>query len=57
MPDYKSMYQDLFKKVTEAIEILQQAQIEAEEKYILSSEADENKIVELKVIKKDEDLT
>ena len=56
MPDYKSMYQDLFKKVTEAIEILQQAQIDAEEKYILSSEADENKIVELKVVKNEKEL-
>ena len=50
MPDYKTMYYKLFNAVTDAVEILQQAQIEAEERYIKSSEKDEHKIVNLKII-------
>ena len=34
MPDFKSMYFQLFNKVSDAIEILQNAQLEAEETYI-----------------------
>ena len=50
MPDYKTMYKELFKAVTEAIDILQKAQIECEEIYINSSENDDNKIMKLKVL-------
>ena len=38
MPDYKRMYLELFRATTEAIELLQRAQIKTEEIY-LSSEA------------------
>lgn len=34
MADYKTMYEDLFNSVTTAIEILQEAQINAENTYI-----------------------
>ena len=50
MPDYKTMYNELFKAVTEAIDILQKAQIECEEIYINSSENNDNKIMQLKVL-------
>ena len=56
MPDYKKMYTDLFKSVTQAIEILKQAQIDAEETYINSSENDDKKITQFKVLQgKDND--
>ena len=51
MPDYKKMYTDLFKSVTQAIEILKQAQIDAEETYINSSENDDKKIMQFKILK------
>ena len=51
MPDYKKMYTDLFKSVTQAIEILKQAQIDAEETYINSSENDGKKIMQFKILK------
>ena len=54
MPDYKKMYQDLFNSVTDAIELLQEAQKKAEEKYIESSEERENNI---KVFSPKEDKT
>ena len=38
MPDYKAMYLNLFNSVTDAINILREAQIKAEELYITSSE-------------------
>ena len=41
MPDYKSMYLNLFNSVTDAIEILSEAQKRAEEMYISSCENDE----------------
>ena len=41
MPDYKSMYFDLFNSITDAIEKLSDAQRKAEEKFINSSENDE----------------
>ena len=53
MPDYKNMYKTLFNAITETIEILKEAQIKTEEMYILSSENDDNKIVELKLVEKD----
>lgn len=42
MSDYKSMYFKLFNKITDAVEILTQAQKEAEEMYI-SEGGDEEK--------------
>ena len=54
MPDYKTMYLKLFNSVSSAIEILNNAQLEAEEHYINSSEKDEQKILELKIIDKKE---
>ena len=50
MPDYKNMYRNLFKSVTEAIGILQQAQIEAEEMYIDSAEVDEKKFSSFRIV-------
>ena len=41
MPDYKAMYLSLFNSVTDAIEILCEAQKKAEELYMSSSEKDE----------------
>lgn len=38
MPDYQNMYTELFRSVTKAIELLQQAQIKTEEIYISSKE-------------------
>ena len=43
MPDYKKMYFKLFNSVTDAIEILQKAQIETEEIYITSGEEEAEK--------------
>ena len=54
MPDYKKMYTDLFKSVTQAIEILKQAQIDAEETYINSSENDDKKIMQFKILKEED---
>jgi len=34
MPDYKTMYYELFNKITEAINLLQEAQRAGEESYI-----------------------
>ena len=45
MPDYKAMYLSLFNSVTDAIEILCEAQKKTEEMYISSSE-DEDEDVE-----------
>ena len=50
MPDYKEMYRELFVAVTKANEILKEAQIKCEELYIDSSEEDENKVMDFKVI-------
>ena len=44
MENYKEMYYRLFNKITDAIEILKQAQIETEEMFINADE-NENKIV------------
>ena len=45
MPDYKAMYLSLFNSVTDAIEILTEAQKKAEETYINSAE-NENAVEE-----------
>ena len=50
MPDYKTMYYKLFNSVTDAVEILKQAQLDVEEIYIDSSEKDEHKVVEFKIV-------
>ena len=50
MPDYKRMYKKLFNAVTEAIEILQEAQVDTEELYIESSEIDDTKLSKFKII-------
>lgn len=50
IPDYKSMYYKLFNSVTDAIEILKKAQLETEEIYIDSSEKDDHKVVEFKIV-------
>ena len=42
MPDYKAMYLSLFNSVTDAIEILSEAQKKAEEIYINSCENDKS---------------
>jgi hypothetical protein len=39
MPNYEAMYFELFNKITDAIELLQKAQLDAEESYI-SGDAD-----------------
>jgi len=41
MPDYKSMYLDLFNSITDAIEKMSEAQKKAEEAYINSEDEDE----------------
>ncbi len=56
MPDYKKMYTTLFNSVTDAIEILQQAQNETEEIFVNSSEEEDNKIVRLKILNKEDSL-
>ena len=50
MPDFKAMYYELFNKVTDATNILQNAQLDGEEAYISSDDtiydipwSDENK--------------
>lgn len=42
MADYKSMYFYLMEKVADAIDILQEAQLSMEEKYISSENSDIN---------------
>ena len=39
MPSYKSMYLRLFNRVTDAIALLQQAQIESEDIYVSSKDS------------------
>ena len=43
MPDYKSMYFKLFNSITDAMEILSEAQKRAEEAYISAEEDEETK--------------
>lgn len=52
MPNYKDMYYKMFNAMTDAIEILKKAQLEAEEEYINSSEKEDKKILELKIHQK-----
>ena len=47
MPDYKSMYLELFNSVTNAIEILQEAQKKTEEKYIETARNEEENNIKL----------
>ena len=47
MPDYKSMYLELFNSVTDAIEKLQEAQKKAEEKYIETARNEEENNIKL----------
>ena len=55
MPDYKKPYLKLFGAISDAMDILNKAQIEAEELYLNSCEEDEKKVVKFKVIEnKDE---
>ena len=44
MADYKNMYLKLFRETTKAIELLQNAQIECEDIYINSPDADIHEI-------------
>ncbi len=53
MPDYKAMYLNLFNSVTEAVKILSDAQKRAEEIYITTSEMDDEKIKNFKIINKE----
>ena len=51
MPDYKEMYRIMFTAMTEAIFILQDAQIKCEELYIEADEkADLNTVIKLREI-------
>lgn len=51
MPDYKEMYRILFNAMTEAIFILQEAQLKCEELYIEAEpEADRQTIIKLREI-------
>ena len=50
MADYKEMYLKLFRAVTQATDILKEAQLECEEIYVYSSENDDNKIMQFKVL-------
>ena len=50
MADYKEMYLKLFRAVTQATDILKEAQLECEEIYVNSSENDDNKIMQFKVL-------
>ena len=49
MPDYAAMYKRLFNSQTQAIELLQKAQIDTEEMYVSAPEH------ELKIFKSDKD--
>ena len=40
MPDYEAMYKQLFNTASKAIELLQEAQREAEEMYVSGEEAE-----------------
>ncbi len=51
MPDCKNMYLNLFRSVTDAIEILSDAQKKAEETFINSSKEEEELIKNIKIIK------
>ena len=42
MPDYKSLYFELFNKLTDVIEELKEIQVKMEEKYISENDNKEN---------------
>ena len=50
MPDYKTMYAKLFNAITDAVEILQEAQKATEEMYIESGEKEELRKTQLKIL-------
>ena len=54
MPDYKTMYAKLFNAITDAVEILQQAQRDTEEMYIESGEKESLRTLDLQLIKNTE---
>ncbi len=53
MPDYKTMYLKLFNAITDAVEILQDAQRKTEDIYIESSEKDAERIKNIRIIEKE----
>ncbi len=57
MINYKKLYFRLFNAITDAIEILQQAQIDAEDFYIEEGESENNsaKVTKFKVCSSDKD--
>lgn len=48
--DYKTLYKKMFGAVTEAIMILQEAQIECEKMYIDMGEDDDNMVKQFKLV-------
>ena len=54
MPDYKTMYYTLFNAMTDAVQILQEAQRETEEMYIESGENEDIRKSKLKILSKEE---
>ena len=52
MPDYKTMYAKLFNAITDAVDILQQAQRDTEEIYIESSEKDDLRMKNISEVRK-----
>ena len=52
MPDYERMYGKLFNAITDAVEILQQAQRETEEIYIETIEKDEHRMKNLEEMRR-----
>ena len=51
MPDYKTMYGKLFNAITDAVEILQQAQRDTEELYIESGEKESLRTTDLTIVR------
>ena len=54
MPNYEKMYHTLFNSVTNAIEILQKAQIEVENQYLDSCEIEDKTRKVIQLVKKEE---
>ncbi|MDR0904567.1 MAG: hypothetical protein LBN00_00090 [Oscillospiraceae bacterium] len=54
MPDYKAMYFELFNKISDAIELLQEAQQETEEQYI-SDETESGRLIIAPAIETEEE--
>ncbi len=55
MPNYKKLYFQLFNDVTDAIEKLKQAQIDAEDAYIEDDEIDTSKIIKFETNSSDKE--